>query len=81
MDLLRVSLAFLAILDIPFYVLSDSVPCPFSFILNKVAFIPECSASLWSWFSLNISSIFSCGAIFLPSYCHWLFFSSNLATL
>ena len=52
----------------------------FSLILNKVAFIPECPASLWSWFSLNISSFFSCRTIFLPSYCHWLFFSSNLAT-
>ena len=28
MDLLRVSLAFLAILDVPFYIFSDFVPCP-----------------------------------------------------
>ena len=28
MDLMRVSLAFLAILDVLFYVLPDSVPCP-----------------------------------------------------
>ena len=28
MDLLRVSLAFLAILDVLFYILSDSVLCP-----------------------------------------------------
>ena len=28
MDLLRVSLAFLAILDIPFYVFPDSILCP-----------------------------------------------------
>ena len=28
MNLLRVSLAFLAILDVPFYILSDSIPCP-----------------------------------------------------
>ena len=40
----------------------------FSLILNKVAFIPGCFAGLWLWFSLNITSIFSCGAIFLPSY-------------
>ena len=28
MDLLRVSSAFLAILDVPFYIFPDSVPCP-----------------------------------------------------
>ena len=28
MDLLRVSLAFLAILDVPLYVFPDFIPCP-----------------------------------------------------
>ena len=45
----------------------------FSLILDKVFFIPGCPASLWSWFSLSISSI-----LFLELF---FFFRTTIAHL